>query len=100
MGPWIHVLSIVAVDQTNLNQCIPLVEEELPRITDVAGYQSGARWGWAAPRWHRLALTYGFGATCQVPLLHESMFVTILAKFCHISYIQIILQAQVELGKI
>jgi hypothetical protein len=43
MGPWIHVLSIVAVDQTNLNQCIPLVEEELPRITDVAGYQSGAR---------------------------------------------------------
>ena len=28
------------------------------------------------------------------------MFVTIWAYFCHISYIQIILQAQVELGEI
>ena len=28
------------------------------------------------------------------------MFVTIVTYFCHISYIQIILQAQVELGEI
>jgi hypothetical protein len=28
------------------------------------------------------------------------MFVTILVKFCHISCIQIILQAQVELGEL
>ena len=39
-------------------------------------------------------------ASCHVHLLHVSIFVTILAYFCHISCIQIILQAQVELGKI
>jgi hypothetical protein len=47
MGPWIHVLHISAIDQTNfffdnsdqtnLNQRVLLVEEVLPRNTDVVG---------------------------------------------------------------
>jgi hypothetical protein len=45
-------------------------------------------------------LAYGPVAPCHVHFLHMSMFVTILVYFCHISYIQIILQAQVELGEI
>jgi hypothetical protein len=84
MGPWIHVLSIVAVDQTDMNQGFSLVEEVLPWITDMAWGRVGARWGRAAPRWHRPALAYGPMVPCHV----------------HISCIQIILQAQVELGEI
>jgi hypothetical protein len=93
MGPWIHVLPILAANQTDVNQGFSFVKEVLPQITDVAG-------GLAGPRWHRLALAYGPVAPYYVHLLLMSMFVTILAYFCHISYIQIILQAQVELGEI
>jgi len=35
-GPWIHVLSNVTVDQTDLNQRIPLTKVELPWIVDMA----------------------------------------------------------------
>ena len=50
--------------------------------------------------WGRMTLPSGPSASCHVHVLHVSMFGTILAYFCHISCIQIILQAQVELGKI
>jgi len=45
IGPWIHVLSIMTVDQTDLNQRIPLAEEELPWIVDVAKCQGGTGGG-------------------------------------------------------
>jgi hypothetical protein len=80
MGPWIHGLSIMTIDQTDLDQCFLLVEEVLPRITDVAGYLVGTKWGQAAP-------AYGPRWPCHVHLLLWSMFVTILAKICHISCI-------------
>jgi hypothetical protein len=37
------VLSIVAVDQTDMNQGFSLVQEVLPRVTNMAG-------GWASAR--------------------------------------------------
>jgi hypothetical protein len=70
------------------------------RISDMEKCQGGTRWGRAAPRWHQAVLACGPRWPCHVHLLPWSMFVTILAKICHISYIQIILQAQVELGEI
>jgi hypothetical protein len=74
MGPWIHVLHISAVDQTDLNQRILLVEEVLPGITDMAGGWAGARWGRAAPACVP-------SASCHVHLVQMFMFVTILAYF-------------------
>ena len=100
MGPSIHHELILALDQTDLNGGFSLAEEELPWITDVARCQVGTRWGRATPRWHRAALPSGPRWPCHIHLLLWSMFVTILAKICHISCIQIILQVQVELGEI
>jgi hypothetical protein len=75
-----------------------LVEEVFPRITEVVGGRGGTKWGRAVPRWRWPAPHYGPMATCHVHLLVHSMFVTFLGEFC-IYYIQIILQAQVELGE-
>ena len=86
--------------ETNLDQRFLLAVEELPRIGEVAKFQVGTRWGRVAPRWRRVALAYGPRWPYHVHLLPWSMFVTILAKVCHISHIQIIIQAQVELGEI
>jgi hypothetical protein len=94
------VLHILAVDQTDLNQRVLLVEKVLPWITNVAGGSSGARWGQTVPSWGRATPAYGPSAPYHVHLVQMFMFVTILAYFCHISYIQIILQVQVELGEI
>jgi hypothetical protein len=88
MGPWIHVLQILVVDQTDLSLGILLVEEVLPRIVDVVGGRGGTRCGRAAPRWHRPALTYGHAASCQVHLLVHFIFVTFLAYFIHIFCLQ------------
>ena len=93
MGPWIHGLSIMTIDCTDLDQRFLLVLEGLRQIVDVARYQVGTRWGRATPGWHRAALTCGPKWPYHVHLLHMSMFFTILAYFCHISWIQIILQA-------
>jgi hypothetical protein len=42
----------------------------------------------------------GPGGPATSTFFFWSMFVTILAQICHISYMQIILQAQVELDEI
>ena len=89
MGPWIHRHPILSVDQTALNGRFSLALEQLPRIGDMAWPLVGRA---ALPSWPK--------APCHVHLLHMSIFVTILAKLWFISYIQIILQAQVELGEL
>jgi hypothetical protein len=86
MGPWIHGLFIVTIDQTDLDQRFLLALEGLPRIVDVAKCQGGTGEAREAP-------AYGAKWPCHVHLLLWSMFVTILGYFCHIFCIQIILQA-------
>ena len=56
--------------------------------------------GQAVPLCGRPMGPSGPKASCHVPLLHMSIFVTFLAKLWYVSCIQIILQAQVELGEL
>jgi hypothetical protein len=93
MGPWIHGLFIMTIDQTDLDQHFLLDLERLPWIVDVAKCQGGTGWGRVEP-------AYRPKWPCHVHLLLWSMYVTILGYFCHISCIHIILQVQVELGEL
>jgi hypothetical protein len=93
VGPWIHVKHHRDYWSTNPRAWLWLVEEALPRITDVARRWGGAAGGQAVPH-------VGLPPPVTSHLLLHFKFVPFLAIFHHISYIQIKPQAQVELGKI
>jgi hypothetical protein len=101
MGPWIHVLSIVTVDQTDLDQHVPLAEEELPQIIDLAKCPGGTLEGQAAPLWGWPAGPSGPKASCHVHLSPCVHICHLFAYFFYqISCIQINLYVQVELGEL
>jgi hypothetical protein len=96
MGPWICHEQILSLDQIDLDGGFPLAEEEIPRISDVAGPQvepGGALVGLDDASLWALGLL-------SCPLVWNVHICHHFGLFCHISCIQIILQAQVELGEI
>jgi hypothetical protein len=65
--------------QTDLNQRMGELVEQLPRIGDVASAKV-ALGGWAAPLWGRSVGPSGSKASCHVHLPTMCVFVTIFAK--------------------
>ena len=86
MGPWIQGLPISSLIKPTLNGRLSLLLEELPWIGDVAGPLGG-------PGGAQGLLPYPLVSMCP----YLSPFWSI---FAIISCIQIILQAQVELGEL
>jgi len=89
MGPWIHRHQILSIDQTDLNGRLSLALKQLPWIDDVVGPLGGPG---GAAKW-----AHGLLSRPLAPLVYICHhFDQILPYSC----IQIILQAQVELGEL
>jgi hypothetical protein len=86
----------LSLDQTDFDGGFPLAKEEIPWINDVAGPQVGPGGALVGPGgaylWALGLLSHPLGP--NVPIYHY------FGLFFYISCIQIILQAQVELGEI